>query len=279
MKTQFHFTPNRRRGGLLPRPPRAEGYDTEEDESPDQDDEKDPEATESTESGCEVVVDDDTNEIILLLHGPITYENVAETIHQILIANLSGASRIHLVIMSSGGNLAAAFGLIDTIRGSVVPVYTYGLGEILSAGLMIFMAGHRRFVSKNASILSHQFSTGSGWSKFHELQALEHGLKVTQEQVIRYYQEVTGLSTRKIKSKLLSSSDTWLTPKEAVVLNLADVISEVFFIQSIRLDEATGNSADISVEDAVGSLNRILAGRNSKTSISINYPDDNTPEE
>lgn len=267
MKTPLKFHANS---------PRRAGEDDDDDETPEQE----PTNPEGGESGCDVMTDDDTNEIILLLHGPINYENIAETIHQILMANLGGASRIHLVVMSSGGNLSAAFGLIDTIRGSVVPVYTYGLGEILSAGLMIFMAGHRRFVSKNASILSHQFSTGSGWSKFHELQALEHGLKVTQEQVIRYYQEVTGLSIRKIKSKLLSSSDTWLTPKEAVAMNLADEISEVFFIRSIRLDELLENGGDVSLENAVGSLNRILKSRNSQTCVSINYSDPNqSPEE
>lgn len=187
-------------------------------------------------AGCEIIESDTQNESVVILYGPITTENIAQAIHQIIMANLAGHKRLHLVIMSSGGNLTAAFGLIDTMAGSMVPIVTYGIGEVLSAGLLILMAGHHRVLSRNTSILSHQFSTGSGWNKFHEMEALERGLKMTQKQVIKFYVKATKLPLRTIKAKLLSSSDTWLTADEALKYNLADEVVDGFSLYTLASD-------------------------------------------
>ncbi len=44
---------------------------------------------------------------------------------------------LNLIITSPGGDLNAAFAIIDTMRGSAIPIRTIGLGQIASAGLMI----------------------------------------------------------------------------------------------------------------------------------------------
>ena len=65
---------------------------------------------------------------------------------------------LNLIICSPGGDLNAAFAVIDTMRGSAIPVRTIGLGQIASAGLMILIAGDKgqRILTPNTSILSHQ---------------------------------------------------------------------------------------------------------------------------
>ena len=77
---------------------------------------------------------------------------------------------IKIIINSPGGCLNSAFALIDTMKGSSIPIYTYGLGLIASAGLLTFMAGERghRYITRNTAILSHQYSWGS-IGKEHEL--------------------------------------------------------------------------------------------------------------
>lgn len=191
-------------------------------------------------AGCKVIESGTQKESVVILHGPITTENIADAIQQIIVANLSEQKRLHLVIMSSGGNLTAAFGLIDTMAGSAIPIITYGIGEVLSAGLLIFMAGHHRVLGRNTSILSHQFSTGSGWNKFHEMEALERGLKMTQKQVIEFYIKATQLPLRIIKAKLLSSSDTWLTAEEALKYNLADEVVDGFSLYTLGNEPSEG---------------------------------------
>ena len=76
--------------------------------------------------------------------------------------------QMKLIINSPGGSVPSAFALIDTIKGSKVPVYTYGMGEIASCGLMMFIAGEKAIVT----LLAIQQS-------FHINTAGDHTVKIT----------------------------------------------------------------------------------------------------
>ena len=97
---------------------------------------------------------------IYLLMSDINSDSVKPVIEWILKNNITRGTfeYLTLIINSGGGSVGDAFALIDTIKGSVIPVHTIGLGEISSAALMIFMAGHKgkRVMTPNSSILSHQ---------------------------------------------------------------------------------------------------------------------------
>ena len=114
---------------------------------------------------------------IFILSDEITSTNTSDAIEFILEKSLSPKKdrlqNLTIMINSEGGDLAAAFALIDIMQGSRIPVHTLGLGQISSAGLLIFMAGAKghRTITPNTSILSHQFSWGSQ-GKEHELIAL-----------------------------------------------------------------------------------------------------------
>lgn len=134
-----------------------------------------------------------------------------------------------LIINSPGGDVSSAFALIDTIKGSRVPIYTYGLGEIASCGLLAFIAGEKgkRYITRNTSILSHQFSWGS-WGKEHELMARVKEFNNTQERILEHYKRCTGLTEKQIKTYLLPPEDIWLTAKEAVKYGIADEIVDFY---------------------------------------------------
>lgn len=134
-----------------------------------------------------------------------------------------------LIINSPGGEVSSAFALIDTMKGSKVPIYTYGLGEIASCGLLAFIAGEKgkRYVTRNTSILSHQFSWGS-WGKEHELMARVKEFNNTQERILEHYKRCTGLTEKQIKTYLLPPEDIWLTAKEAVKYGVADEIVDFY---------------------------------------------------
>lgn len=134
-----------------------------------------------------------------------------------------------LVINSPGGELDAAFSLIDVMKGSAIPVHTTGIGQISSCGILTFMAGAKgyRALTPNTSILSHQFSWGSR-GKSHELFARVKEFELTTRRMIDLYKHCTGLSESKIKEVLLPPEDVWLTAKEAVDLGIADVIRETY---------------------------------------------------
>ena len=75
--------------------------------------------------------------------GEITLNSCKSAIEFILLHNqqVCRPKHITLVICSAGGSAEAAFALIDIMKHSEIPVHTVGLGQIASAGLMIFIAG------------------------------------------------------------------------------------------------------------------------------------------
>jgi len=131
-----------------------------------------------------------------------------------------------LMICSSGGELEAAFALIDVIRSSTIPVKTVGLGQIASAGLMIFLAGKTRVLTPNTSILSHQYSWGSE-GKHHELWAMTKEFNLVHERMLAHYRLATGLDEAIIKEKLLPPQDVYLSSEEAVRLRICHYISDL----------------------------------------------------
>lgn len=135
---------------------------------------------------------------------------------------------LNLLITSPGGDLTAAFALIDVMRGSAIPVRTIGLGQVSSAGLLIFTSGTKgmRVLTPNTSILSHQYSWGA-FGKEHELFATVKEFDLTTKRMIAHYKKCTGLTEEKIRETLLPPQDIWLSAAEAKVLGLCDMVKEL----------------------------------------------------
>ena len=163
--------------------------------------------------------------------GDVEQENIKPIIEWILHENhvvKKKRKELLLMVCSEGGDMGAAFALIDVIHSSPIPVKTVGLGVIASAGLLIFIAGHkgRRVLTPNTSILSHQFSW-SNEGKAHELFATMREFELTQQRMSSHYQLCTGLSEEVIKKHLLPPHDIWLSATEALSLHVCDHISEL----------------------------------------------------
>ena len=137
-------------------------------------------------------------------------------------------SLLNLLITSPGGDLTAAFALIDVIRGSAIPVRTIGLGQVSSAGLLVFTAGTKgmRVLTPNTSVLSHQYSWGA-FGKEHELFATVKEFDLTTKRMIAHYRKCTGLSEIKIRETLLPPQDIWLSAEEAQKLGLCDQVKDL----------------------------------------------------
>jgi len=165
---------------------------------------------------------------IIYFSGEFTKANVDDVVESILYLNEDLKTKeITLIINSVGGAVGDAFGLIDVIEMSKKKVRTIGTGYIASAGLLTFMAGDIRLMSGKAMILSHQFSGGKE-GKYHELVGRRKFEDYLNERMVSHYKRHTKLSLAIIKDKLLSKTDTWLTPNEAVKYHLADKVINNF---------------------------------------------------
>ena len=168
---------------------------------------------------------------IFLLMDEISDATCKDVIQFIISKNLIKPypKYLQLIINSGGGDLQAAFALIDTMKGSAVPVHTVGLGCVASAAVLIFIAGvkGKRTLTPNTSILSHQYSWGT-YGKEHELIATTREYELTTQRMLKHYKKCTGLTEKKIRQHLLPPQDIWLSAIEAKKLGICDSIKTVY---------------------------------------------------
>jgi len=165
---------------------------------------------------------------IYVLMDSVSNDSIRPVIEWILHENYVKKKKLKellLMVCSNGGDIEEAFALIDVMRSSKIPIKTVGLGSIASCGLLIFLAGAkgRRILTPNTSILSHQFSWESE-GKAHELFATVKEFELTQQRMVRHYQESTGLDEDTIKQVLLPPQDIYLSAQEALEYHICDAI-------------------------------------------------------
>jgi ATP-dependent Clp protease protease subunit len=163
--------------------------------------------------------------------GEVDHDNIKPIIEWILHENFVTKRKrkeLLLMICSEGGDMSAAFALIDVMQSSNIFIKTVGLGQIASAGLLIFLAGSpgRRTLTPNTSIMSHQYAWGSD-GKHHELLATIREFELTQTRMVQHYINCTGLSEEQIKQHLLPAHDVYLSADDALRLGICDHISQL----------------------------------------------------
>jgi ATP-dependent Clp protease protease subunit len=134
---------------------------------------------------------------------------------------------IQMIINSPGGEVSAAWQIIEVMDYIDTPVLTTALGQIASAALMIFMNGEpgTRQITKRTSIMSHRYSSGIAGSH-QDLISIGSEFHNAFKRILSHYSECTGLDEKTIKEELLCEHDVWLTPAKAKKYNIADIISD-----------------------------------------------------
>jgi ATP-dependent Clp protease protease subunit len=123
----------------------------------------------------------------------------------------------------------ACFALIDIMKGSRIPIHTYGIGCIASCGLLLFLTGKKgnRILTPNTSILSHQYSWGS-YGKEHELFAKVKEFNLTTHRMLKHYKKCTGMTEKQIRKYLLPPEDVWLSAEEAKQYGICDEVKIMY---------------------------------------------------
>lgn len=131
---------------------------------------------------------------------------------------------ILIYIYSYGGDLNATNSFIDVLKMSKTPIWTFNMGQCLSAGALIFLAGSKRFAMPKSQILIHQGSIGEVSGTTNQvIENIENIKKV--EQILKEY----IISNSKIDEKLYKKkqkTEWYLTATEAIELGVADEIVE-----------------------------------------------------
>lgn len=108
------------------------------------------------------------NNRVIWLNDEIYRESIVPLVKNIIFWNkedednkipISDRKPIKVMINSYGGEVDATFQMIDIIKLSKTPIYTYNMGVAMSGGFFILISGHKRFALSSSQALCHQ---GSG---------------------------------------------------------------------------------------------------------------------
>ena len=132
---------------------------------------------------------------------------------------------VTLMINSPGGGVYDGFSLVDLIECSKVKIQTVAVGCVASMGAVIFTAGTpgHRVMSRNSCMMVHQFSDLME-TKYHEIIAARSHQDKLHDKCVNHFVKHSKMSKEKVKSILLSSSDCYLEPKDALKFGLCDRI-------------------------------------------------------
>lgn len=128
---------------------------------------------------------------------------------------------IKLFIDSYGGELVAAYTVINAIELSETPVWTINIGAAYSAGFFIYIAGHKRFAYPLSSFLYHEGSCQMGGDA-HKFRNQADFYKKQLDQLKKHTLKYTSL-TEEDYDRILKD-DYWLTAEEAVNKGVVDQI-------------------------------------------------------
>jgi ATP-dependent Clp protease protease subunit len=174
---------------------------------------------------------EEVEESTFLMFGEITTD-VAQDFAEFIINRDSPETEeykrpdvINLMVNSIGGDLHAAYTIIDMIDASTIPVRTIGTGQIASAGLIIFASGHKgyRTLTENTSIMSHQYATEHA-GKHHELMSRLKEFEMLNKNMTSHLSKVTGMSIENVSKILLPAQDVFLNANEAKEYGLCDIV-------------------------------------------------------
>jgi ATP-dependent Clp protease protease subunit len=164
---------------------------------------------------------------IFFLTGEIEEDNINRCIKWITYENLVNKTDkvLTLYVNSTGGDLYHAFALIDVMKSSEYTVRTIGVGAVMSAAFLILASGDKgeRYIAKNASIMCHQFSSGTD-GKYHDLKAEMKETELLNTKMVDVLVEGTGKVPSYVKKRLLGPTDVYMTAEEMIEHGAADPI-------------------------------------------------------
>lgn len=152
--------------------------------------------------------------------GSDIYQNIL--LWNLLDKDKNEVEPIKIYIDSWGGSLIDGFEIIDAIRTSEVPVYTYVTGAAYSCGLMIALAGDKRFAYPHSSFLLHEGSVGSEIQDAHKFKKYAEFYNVQLKQMKDYILERSNLTEAEYDT--MSKDDNWFTADQALEKGFIDEV-------------------------------------------------------
>ena len=157
--------------------------------------------------------------------GGVNYENLEKTLSGVkeLLAE-DPAEEIHLMVNSYGGATGIGMSFYDAVKSWLRPnLITIGSGDVDSSGIIVFLAGQKRYLTKNTTLLFHLAGRTFGTEKRFSTADMENMLKEDKLKDYQYACVVSdATSGRYSPEKILDlmAHNTVFTSEEAVSMGL-----------------------------------------------------------
>lgn len=132
---------------------------------------------------------------------------------------------IKIFINSFGGSVYDAWSTIDIILNSKTPIYTYCTGYAMSAGFLIFLAGHKRFATKNATLLCHQLSCWIG-ERFLDISQRLEELTRLQSDIDNFICKRTKIPSSLLEDIKIKKIDWYIHSEDFEKYEIATILND-----------------------------------------------------
>lgn len=128
---------------------------------------------------------------------------------------------IIIPILSYGGDLDVTYSFIDTCAMSKTPIITVNMGVAMSAGVLLLLAGHKRYALKHSDAMIHSGSGGMEGT-FEQMEASQNFYKSQIAKMREYILDRTKIDPKVFNRK--KTKDWYISANEQLELGIVDCI-------------------------------------------------------
>lgn len=159
------------------------------------------------------------------------------------LLDASQGDEIELHINSYGGSVFASVSIFNYLRNLKKPITTVNDGLCASGASLIFMAGDKKIMPKNTTLMIHRASS-FGWGNCNELRQLANTLeKLDTSTVFETYKANFNGTDEELLN--LIDSETWISADEAKDYGLCDEVISFENKEETNKEETKHNKEEI----------------------------------
>ena len=122
---------------------------------------------------------------------------------------------IRIIVASPGGSLEVEQTLVAIMEASKTPVWCIAIGMCASAASMIYLAGHKRFATRNAYWMLHQGGCDNLEGSYQQIMSFMAKYQMDIEEMAEFYKSHTNFPAELIEKNLVEG-DWYISIDEAL---------------------------------------------------------------
>ncbi len=165
---------------------------------------------------------------MLALHKTGKKERLVEPDNPDCVETETYIEPFEFILSTHGGSASDMFGIYDLMRkmkSEGVEIQTFGLGKVMSAGVLLLASGTKgkRRIGANCRVMVHSVIGGSSGA-IHNLENEMDEIRWIQEQYINRMVEETAMTKKYLMNLLKKKVNVYISAQEAVDLGIADEV-------------------------------------------------------